>query len=101
MTSKPGQKNGKGRSLEEKLFLVRRKKDRQSHIKINSKKCWNCSHKICLIICPAKAYEKNHRKIEFSYENCLECGTCRVACTEGAITWENPRGGFGISFVNG
>ena len=101
MISKPCLKRDKGSSIEDKLFLVRRKKDRLSHIKINSKKCRRCNHKICLIVCPAKAYEERHRNIEVSYENCLECGTCRVACTEGAITWENPRGGFGVSFVNG
>lgn len=101
MISKPGLKRDKGLSIEDKLFLVRRKKDRQSHIKIDSKKCRHCGHKICLIICPAKAYEESHRKIEVAYENCLECGSCRVACTENAIAWENPRGGFGVSFVNG
>lgn len=99
---KPGMKSKiKGPSLEEKLFLVKNKKDTVSHIKIDHKACLECEHEICLIICPAKTYEKKHGKITANYENCLECGSCRVACTDGAIVWENPRGGFGVSFSNG
>jgi len=88
-------------SLEEKLFLMETKKDRVSHIKIDQKKCRSCRHKACLIVCPAKTYENRHGKIEVSFENCLECGSCRVACKEKAISWENPRGGFGVIFKNG
>jgi NAD-dependent dihydropyrimidine dehydrogenase PreA subunit len=36
-----------------------------------------------------------------SYEGCLECGTCMIACSEGAIDWRNPRGGFGVSLRYG
>ena len=88
-------------SLENKLFLVRSRKDTKNHIRINHKKCRRCSTKTCLIVCPAKTYEKRRGKIEIAYDNCLECGSCRVACAQGAITWENPRGGFGVSFENG
>lgn len=90
-------------SLEDKLFLVKTKKDTVSHIKVDQEICRRCSYKKCVVlyVCPAKTYEERDGKIEAAYENCLECGTCRVACTDGAITWENPRGGFGVSFING
>jgi ferredoxin like protein len=38
------------------------------------------------------------------YENCLECGTCQIACDfggNGAITWRPPVNGFGIIFRYG
>ncbi|MBF0521974.1 MAG: 4Fe-4S dicluster domain-containing protein [Candidatus Omnitrophica bacterium] len=88
-------------SLDDKLFLVKTKKDAASHIKINKKVCKHCEHKMCLVVCPAKTYEEKSGAIEASYENCLECGSCRVVCTDGAIVWENPRGGFGVTFING
>ena len=88
-------------SLEDKLYLVKTKKDQVSHIKIDRKVCRLCREKTCLFVCPANTYEERDGKIEASYENCLECGSCRVACADGAIKWQNPRGGFGVSFVNG
>ena len=35
-------------------------------------------------------------------DGCLECGSCRVICTEHAnVNWEYPRGGHGILFKFG
>jgi len=32
-------------------------------------------------------------------DGCLECGTCRVVCSEHRnVLWEYPRGGYGILF---
>ena len=88
-------------SLEAKLALVKNLKDSVSHIEIDQAKCLCCKNKICLNICPAKTYEEIDGKINAAYENCLECGSCRIACPDGAIHWENPRGKFGVSFING
>jgi len=85
-------------SLEDKLFLVTQKKDNINHIEINDKECINCKDKPCLLICSAKTYEEINGKIEISYENCLECGSCWIACPKNAISWKNPRGGFGITY---
>lgn len=88
-------------SLEDKLFLVKRKKDSLSHITVNNDLCKDCTVKTCINICPSRTYEEINGKVEAVYENCLECGTCRVACVKGAIVWDNPRGGFGITYLNG
>lgn len=88
-------------TLEDKLFLVKTKKDKVSHIKIDLAKCRDCSFKVCLTVCPANTYEEINNEIKANYENCLECGSCTVSCRRGAIAWENPRGGFGITYVNG
>ena len=35
-------------------------------------------------------------------DGCLECGSCRVICTEHTnVAWEYPRGGHGILFKFG
>ncbi|HOW35381.1 MAG TPA: 4Fe-4S dicluster domain-containing protein [Candidatus Omnitrophota bacterium] len=88
-------------TLEDKLALVKTKKDSISHITVDETKCLKCQNKPCLTICPSKTYEEINGKIVVNYENCLECGTCRVACTDGAIDWQNPRGKFGVAFING
>ena len=35
-------------------------------------------------------------------DGCLECGTCRVICQDhGNVSWNYPRGGYGISYKFG
>ena len=34
-----------------------------------------------------------------NYEDCLECGTCQVA--RRYTLWENPKGGFGVTYHYG
>ena len=88
-------------NLEDKLSLIKTKSSMDSHIQIDQSICKNCSNKICLTICPAKTYEEFQGIIKVSHENCLECGSCRLACPKGAIDWKNPRGSYGVSFING
>jgi len=88
--------------LDEKLFTVQRKEHKESHIRLDPKLCRECSRRICLKICPAGVYVWNEgkEKIDIRYENCLECGTCRVACEMDNIEWSNPLGGAGIVYRN-
>jgi ferredoxin like protein len=85
--------------IEDKLFLDRFKVDSESHIKIiNSDICRDyCENEICLHICPAFVYRKEGDHISVNYEGCLECGTCRIACTRKNIEWRFPKGGYGVS----
>jgi ferredoxin like protein len=87
-------------SLEDKLFTVRRKHLSQSHITVDNRLCGECLNRICTYICPAEVYiwDENTCKIDARYENCLECGACRVACE--AIEWVNPAWGEGIAYKN-
>jgi ferredoxin like protein len=54
-------------------------------------------------VCPANCYAANEAgQVEITPDGCLECGTCRVVCSEtGDIEWSYPRGGFGVLFKFG
>ncbi len=86
-------------TIEDKLFLVKYKPDKDSHIEVDQEKFKADQLKTVLYICPAKVYERNEESGEcmVAFENCLECGTCRIACVE-YVTWKYPRGGFGVQF---
>ncbi len=76
--------------------------DAGTHIKVNENICSTCREKPCTFACPASLYEVRDGVLHFSYEGCLECGTCRVVCPkEGAIEWHYPRGGFGVHYRYG
>ena len=84
--------------LEDKLALIKRKIDRESHIEVNQDKFKADKVQAVLFICPAKVYEKNDETGEciVNFDNCLECGCCMVAARD-YVVWDNPNGGFGIS----
>jgi ferredoxin like protein len=92
-------------SLDARLGLDKYETDKeQSHITVDQARCKTCSIKPCLTVCPANVYTMVDEHIAVRYENCLECGTCQIACDtggNGAITWHNPQGGFGIIFRYG
>lgn len=70
-----------------------------AHIKVDYDKCRKCPHRACLTACPAQCYLPHEENgTAFNYENCLECGTCYVICDQGALEWEFPKGGYGISY---
>lgn len=89
------------KTIEEKLYTIKINPDNKSHLIIDEETCRNCKTKVCLYICPAKVYKSNEQNgtIVVNYENCLECGTCRVACRK--IRWEYPRAKYGVSFKQG
>lgn len=84
--------------IEEKLDLVRFKVDKTPHIRVNADTCRDCDTTACVYVCPAGLFELLGGEMHFSYEYCLECGTCYVACERKAISWDYPRGGWGVSF---
>ena len=78
--------------------------EKQSHIQVEQELCKTCDLKPCLTVCPAFVYQWVDDHVAVRYENCLECGTCQIACDHGGnkgITWCNPQGGFGILFRYG
>lgn len=68
------------------------------HLALDNEVCTKCVEQACLTICPVQCYQKEQDKVILSWENCVECGSCRVVCPNGAITWNYPRGGFGVCF---
>ena len=84
--------------IDDKLALNLFHVDKDAHIKVNEEICRKCPHQICTYVCPVENYTLDGDKVVFSWEGCLECGTCNIACDQGAITWDYPRGGFGILY---
>ncbi|MCG3204153.1 MAG: Ferredoxin-like protein FixX [Elusimicrobia bacterium] len=95
-----------GVNVDEKLGLLTYKADHSNaHIKIKDESpCLNdCKDKTCTFVCPAKVYswEESQKKIIVSYENCIECGACRMLCPFDNIACDWPRGGFGVQYKMG
>jgi ferredoxin like protein len=87
--------------LEEKLTRVRFRVDLTPHIQIDKSLCATCRSQPCLYVCPVKNYVLNQGEIVFSWQGCMECGACRIACENKAIDWSYPRGGFGVCLRQG
>ncbi|MEA1996919.1 MAG: 4Fe-4S dicluster domain-containing protein [Gemmatimonadota bacterium] len=89
-------------SLDDKLGLVKRKLDKDSHIELDQELFRKDSGRPILFVCPAKVYEENEETGEcvVNFENCLECGTCQVVSRD-YVKWKNPQGGYGVSYSFG
>ena len=90
-------------SLDDKLAKIKYEPDSKSHLKPNQEKCKVCKSRICERVCPAGVYEwiDEDERLLVKYENCLECGACRIACEQKCIGWEYPKGTKGVTFKNG
>lgn len=93
---------GSGMSVEEKLLRTRFVVDHERpHILVKDELCLDCHRLSCINICPAQCYRKEGPNVRVSWENCVECGSCRLVCPRGAISWDYPRGGFGVCYRYG
>ncbi len=82
-----------------RLKFSRYRVDREPHIRVNYANCRTCKQRACLTACPAQCYlPRQEDGVVFNYEACLECGTCYIVCDRGALAWEYPKGGYGVSF---
>ena len=90
-------------TLDDKLFTVKYRPDCESHLKPDFEQCKTCTSKTCTVICPAKVYEweESEQKLTVNFENCLECGACRIACESCSLGWEYPKGTKGVTFKQG
>ncbi len=99
--------------IEKKLINVKYNTDECSHLILNQEICKVCEDRVCLNICPANVYKENVSGqnaennsenngtidcITVEYENCLECGACKIACPYGAIDWRYPKAGCGVIY---
>jgi len=90
--------------LDEKLNRVTFIPAPEPHITLDPSICSNCGiDRICLTICPAGNFrlDESTDRVSIATESCMECGSCRIVCTEGAINWAWPRGGFGVCYTVG
>ncbi|BDC18276.1 4Fe-4S dicluster domain-containing protein [Acidianus sp. HS-5] len=91
--------------IEEKLYTLRYKRDEQPHLLIKDQDaCRECNEKYgspCVGVCPANVYSFINGKLVVSYENCVECGACKIVCPFNNIIWKYPRYGLGIALRYG
>lgn len=90
--------------VEEKLFQNRYLVDAgKPHIAIRPHDKPSANLLAMTRICPAGCYaETSTGQVEITPDGCLECGTCRILCeAAGDITWNYPRGGYGVLFKFG
>lgn len=85
--------------LKAKLGLDVFKPDARPHIRIKPGMERDPRLKRAVLVCPAGLYSLNAAgEVEFTIDGCLECGTCRLACTTEVLEWSYPVGGFGVQF---
>lgn len=92
--------------VEEKLFQNRYRVDAgRPHIQIRDPMICaaQCNPQPCTFCCPASCYTaEGDGRVTLITDGCLECGTCRVICSEHHnVDWDYPRGGYGILFKFG
>lgn len=90
-------------NINEKLSTLKYNKHKDSHLTVDNAVCINCKEKFCTYICPANVYEWNQSKsaMLIRYENCLECGACKIACDKKNILWRYPNAEYGVKYRNG
>lgn len=91
-------------SMEDRLYTVKYTDSGESHLGVEipgicAEKCVTYD---CQSVCPADVWEAHEDDApSIAYENCLECGSCRWACSHGNVTWEYPETGAGVSYKFG
>jgi electron-transferring-flavoprotein dehydrogenase len=58
----------------------------------------------CINFCPAEVYEiageKDERRLQINFSNCVHCKTCDIMDPYQIINWVPPEGGDGPSWTN-
>jgi ferredoxin like protein len=87
-------------NIKPKLGLNVFKVDTASHITLNQEICkTQCQLRFCTWVCPARVYTlEADGLIHAEPDGCLECGTCVIACNQGALNWHYPRAGQGVQY---
>lgn len=90
-------------NINDKLATLKYNKSNESHLSADNDICMRCHDKPCTYICPAQVYSWDEEKciLHIRYENCLECGACKIACSKKNISWRYPDVEYGVKFKNG
>ena len=90
---------GRGRiGRDEALSVNRWRAAKEGHITVDQAKCSSCNAKPCIKACPAGCYRIREGTVVVEYEACLECGTCRLICPLGSVSWRYPEHGKGVEY---
>jgi ferredoxin like protein len=89
--------------IKRRLATLRFTTDSPEHAHITTKPeiCAKCPHSFCTFVCPAQCYQRIEGRLVFRYEDCVECGACAIACDQGSVTWNFPRGPYGVRYAYG
>ena len=89
--------------VEKELSTIKYNPDKVSHLNPDLDMCKICITKVCTKICPASVYswDKENDKLIVNFDNCLECGACRITCEKKSLKWEYPKGNKGVTFRQG
>ena len=80
-------------NLNERLYRIRyRIHSGNPHLSLDEGICENCVEKDCLNICPVDNFIIEEGHVILQWEDCVECGACRIACPYGSIRWNYPNG---------
>lgn len=88
--------------IETRLYKVKFTSAQKSHLILDNTTCLKCKNRVCLNICPANVYKlqnESEKVIMVNYENCLECGACKICCKH--IKWSYPEVRNGVSYKFG
>lgn len=91
-------------TIEERLYADETRPDKVSHLGLlDEERCRGCTGRECTVVCPAETYRWNAEdgRLVIRFENCLECGACRVVCPHANVSWRYPLGGRGICYRYG
>lgn len=90
-------------NIDDKLAKVKYKPSSETHLIVCQDDCRECKKRSCETVCPANVYEYDEKKQEMkvSFENCLECGACRIVCDKQTLLWNYPNQGYGVIFKQG
>lgn len=92
-------------SIEDRLFTVKYTDSGEPHIEVAIEGVCEerCDTYECISVCPAEVWKKDEDEEvpTVAYENCLECGSCRIACPYNNVKWEYPENGAGVTFKYG
>ncbi len=108
MSEKPPSLPPGAATVEAKLGTLEWKKSPQTHITLRDATekapCVElCKDRPCTTVCPAKVYEWHapEKRILVAYENCIECGACRMLCPFDNIACDWHGGGMGVKYKYG
>jgi ferredoxin like protein len=89
--------------IEDKLALDAIRNDKESHIRLDQQTCARCNVRMCIAVCPGHLYSVSEETGEMvvEYAGCLECGSCMISCIYKAISWDYPKGDFGVQYRYG